>query len=128
MEQCQGSLVEKYVRTLANNMARAHVETRDQALEYFSRTKNAISSRKSSKAEPPVEANLPDWYDIIPTEKGTKEEVEAILALQKQVLGSGSSDSDTPASLDGLDSLDLPDQPADPSKTDDQNSEPLWFE
>ncbi len=128
MEQCQGSLVEKYVRTLANNMARAHVETRDQALEYFSRTKNAISSRKSSKAEPPVEANLPDWYDIIPTEKGTKEEVEAILALQKQVLGSSGGDSDTPASLEGLDCLDQSRQSADQSESSDQNSEPLWFE
>ena len=128
MEQCQGSLVEKYVRTLANNMARAHVETRDQALEYFSRTKNAISSRKSSKAEPPVEANLPDWYDIIPTEKGTKEEVEAILALQKQVLGSSGGDSDTPASLEGLDCLDQSRQSVDQSESSDQNSEPLWFE
>ena len=137
MEQCQGSLVEKYVRTLANNMARAHIETRDQALEYFSRTKKAVSSSKSSKAGPPEQANLPDWYDIIPTEKGTKEEVEAILALQKQVLGNGSSDSDTPASLDELDPLallgqedqsDQSDQPADSSDKDEQNAEPLWFE
>lgn len=121
MEQCQGSLVEKYVRTLANNMARAHVETRDQALEYFSRTKNAISSRKSSKAEPPVEANLPDWYDIIPTEKGTKEEVEAILALQKQVLGNSSNpDPNAPQTLEELDQLELPDEKDKDSR--------LWFE
>lgn len=91
MEQCQGSLVEKYVRTLANNMARSQIETRDQALEFFSRAKKAASSPGYGKAKN-TKPNLPDWYDIIPTEKGTEEDVEAILALQNQFLVSAKAD------------------------------------
>lgn len=82
MEQCQGSLVEKYVRTLANNMARSQIETRDQALEYFSRQKKAVSSRKGGEPQ----LNLPDWYSIIPDEQASEEDLQAVLALQEQIL------------------------------------------
>lgn len=94
MEQCQGSLVEKYVRTLANNMARSQIETRDQALEFFSRAKNAASTTRYGQAKN-TKPNLPDWYDIIPTEKGTEEDVEAILALQNQFLVSAKAGEDS---------------------------------
>lgn len=93
MEQCQGSLVEKYVRTLANNMARSQIETRDQALEFFCRAKKAASTTRYGQAKN-AKPNLPDWYDIIPTEKGTEEDVEAILALQNQFLVSAKTGED----------------------------------
>ncbi len=87
MEQCQGALVEKYVETLANNMARSGIETRDQALEYFIRSKKSAS--RSKKREKP---SLPDWYDEIPQEKATKEELEEVLRLQNEILKGGNGD------------------------------------
>ena len=35
--------------------------------------------------EPPAEPNLPEWYDEVPTEKATKKEIDAVIALQKAV-------------------------------------------
>lgn len=83
MEQCQGALIDKYVRTLSNNMSRAGIESRDQALEYFTRSKKEKTERsKTSKIE------LPDWYDNVPdpNDKGTPEELEEILRMQQQIL------------------------------------------
>lgn len=42
--------------------------------------------------EPPAEPNLPEWYDEVPTEKATKKEIDAVLALQKAV---AAGDSET---------------------------------
>lgn len=58
----------------------------------------------------PTEPNLPAWYGETPTEFGTKEEVEAIMALQKQILGDSNSDPSVPKTLEELDRLEISDE------------------
>lgn len=86
MEQCQGALVEKYVETLANNMARTGIETRDQAIEYFTRSSKTASKKKKSKP------SLPDWYETVPEDKATDTDLQEVLRLQQQILKGGSRD------------------------------------
>lgn len=47
------------------------------------RRKKRAEAAKKGRNKP----NLPDWYNDIPEEKATKEEIEAVLKLQREVLG-----------------------------------------
>lgn len=92
MESNHGQLIVPAVQTMANNIARNNIKTRDEALEFFTRTQNKLSKRKySSRNTIPETVTLPKWYEVKETEKGTDEDVAKILALQEQLLKGGSS-------------------------------------
>lgn len=84
MAQSDGSLSITYVRTLANNMARAGVTTREQALEFLDKPKKAKAGSTGFKTTAPA---LPDWYAEIPTEQASAQEIEAVLELQRKLFG-----------------------------------------
>ncbi len=92
METNQGQLIVPIVNTIANNVARNNIKTRDEALEFFSKAPKKISKRKySSRNTIPESITLPKWYEVKESEKGTDEDVAKILALQEELLKGGSS-------------------------------------
>lgn len=103
MEQCEGQFIEPYITTLANNMARMNIQTRQEALHYF-QTKRTFSSKSSLRTSlGPERVNVPEWYDKANDELASEEEVEALWRLGKEIL-------DTQSDQDELDSSQKSDQ------------------
>lgn len=92
MESNQGQLIVPAVYTIANNVARNNIKTRNEALEFFSRSPKKATKRKysSSRNTIPESITLPKWYEVKESEKGTDEDVAKILALQEELLKGGS--------------------------------------
>jgi replication initiation and membrane attachment protein DnaB len=65
LQKCEGEFVISYLKTTANNMIRANVDTREKALAYFDTDTKMYKSKKRRKSEP---AKLPDWYSDKPEE------------------------------------------------------------
>lgn len=91
MESNNGQLIVPIVNTIANNVARNNIKTRNEALEFFSRTpKKATKRQYSSRNTIPESITLPKWYEVKESEKGSDEDVAKILALQEELLKGGS--------------------------------------
>lgn len=90
MAQCDGQFIESYILTLANNMARMNIQTRQEALNYFQTKKDSSSTSKaflsSRMRMGPEKVTVPDWYDKASEELASEEEVEALLRLGKEIL------------------------------------------
>lgn len=50
---------------------------------------DGFENSKPKKIRVDIKPNLPEWYDIVPTDKATPEEVEEVLRLQRSVLQGG---------------------------------------
>lgn len=82
LDEKNGAFLGGYVQTIGNNMARAGIQTRQQALDYLeSMTAGAGKRKKPKKSE------RPERYNIIPEETVTEEDIAAMDELLAQVLG-----------------------------------------
>lgn len=92
MKKNDGGFHAGFVRTLANNMLRAKVTTRQACLEQLEQSDVPAKARRKYKTKREKE-KLPEWYDKIPEEKSTDADIEEIMRLQQAILG-GESDAE----------------------------------
>lgn len=90
MNQKSGAFSTGYVRAMANNLLRAKINTRKDALAYLENFDSRTSLAKGKGRRGAPKKALPDWYDTIPTEKSTAESVQAAKDLRRQLLEGGS--------------------------------------
>lgn len=87
MRQCQGQFIDRYILTVANNMARMNIQTREEALAYFENNHMAkVSSKKYGKSLGPEEVVVPSWYDTASQELASDEDIEELMRLGQQIL------------------------------------------
>lgn len=82
LDHNDGAFIGAYVQTVGNNMARAQISTREQALEYL---KNMQAGSKKSKSR--AKSGRPKSYDTIPEGTNSAEDIAYMHELMKQVLG-----------------------------------------
>lgn len=92
MESNNGQLIVPAVNTIANNVARNNIQTRDQAIEFFTRTTNKLPQKKYKPRKTiPDEVTVPEWYEVKPQEKASDDEIARIMAMQNELLKGGSN-------------------------------------
>lgn len=108
MKQCQGQFIERYILTVANNLARMNIHTREEALAYFEGSqmpKTSLKKYPSKSQLGPEEVVLPSWYDTASQELASEEEIEELMRLGQEILQTQQEAANDPSFLHQDDSL-----------------------